>query len=84
VKIKEFKASNMDKGSESKLPDPFCLEGTLSRMAYRLFKGGMTYERKQSLDKEAMKIRKVNVYIHEIEGVKIVGHGRAARYVLNM
>lgn len=79
----------------------------LSRVSYEMFKGSMTYERNQSLDKEAMKIRilsvlkdrplknqevrqitgldrqQVNALIHEIEGVKIVGHGRAARYVLD-
>ncbi|WP_019537246.1 RNA-binding domain-containing protein [Paenibacillus ginsengihumi] len=80
---------------------------TLTRFAYELLKGSMAYERKRSLDKEAMKIRilsvlkerplrnqevrrmtgldrqQVNALIHEIEGVKIVGHGRAARYVLD-
>lgn len=79
----------------------------LSRYAYELFKGSMTYERKQSLDKEAMKIRilsilrdrpltnqevrqltgldrkQVNALIHGLEGVKIIGHGRAAKYVID-
>jgi len=80
---------------------------TLSRFAYELLKGTMVYERKRSLDKEAMKIRilsilkerplrnheirqmtgldrqQVNALIHEIEGVKIIGHGRGAKYVLD-
>lgn len=80
---------------------------TLSRIAYDILKGSMTYERKQSLDKEAMKIRilsvlkdrplknhevrqmtgldrqQVNALIHEIEGIKVVGHGRGAKYVLD-
>lgn len=80
---------------------------TLSRYAYEWLKGSMTYERKQSLDKEAMKIRilsvlkehpltnqevrqmtgldrkQVNALIHELDGVEIVGHGRAAKYILD-
>lgn len=34
---------------------------TLSRFAYAMLKGNMTYERKQSLDKEAMKMRILSV-----------------------
>lgn len=80
---------------------------TLSRSAYDMLKGSMTYERKQSLDKEAMKMRilsvlkdrplrnqevrqmtglnrqQVNALIHDLEGVKVVGHGRGANYVLD-
>lgn len=80
---------------------------TLSRFAYDMLKGSMTYERKQILDKEAMKMRilsvlkdrplknqevrqmtgldrqQVNALIHDIEGVKVIGHGRGAKYVLD-
>lgn len=79
---------------------------TLSRFAYDMLKGSMTYERKKILDKEAMKMRilsvlkdqplknqevrqmtgldrqQVNTLIHGIEGVRVIGHGRGAKYVL--
>ncbi|WP_281890728.1 ATP-binding protein [Paenibacillus sp. YYML68] len=81
---------------------------TLSRTAYELLKGNMTYERQQSLDKEAIKIRLLSILkerelsnreirqmtgltskqVQRIvkdltsDGVKVVGHGMGARYVL--
>lgn len=81
---------------------------TLTRTAYELLKGNMTYERQQSLDKEAIKIRLLSILrdreltnreirlmtglsskqVQRVardlaaDGVKVVGHGVGARYVL--
>jgi ATP-dependent DNA helicase RecG len=82
---------------------------TLSRTAYELMKSNMTYERQQSLDKEAIKIRLLSVLkereltnreirqmtgltskqvqrvVRDLsaDGVRVVGHGMGARYVLD-
>ncbi|WP_342547942.1 ATP-binding protein [Paenibacillus sp. FSL P2-0089] len=82
---------------------------TLTRTAYEHLKGNMTYERQQSLDKEAIKIRLLSILrereltnreirqmtgltskqvqrvIKDLatDGVKVIGHGMGARYVLN-
>jgi ATP-dependent DNA helicase RecG len=81
---------------------------TLTRTAYELLKGDMTYERQQSLDKEAIKIRLLSILkerdlsnreirqmtgltskqvqriVRDLaaDGVKVVGHGMGAKYVL--
>ena len=82
---------------------------TLTRSAYELLKGNMIYERQQSLDKEAIKIRLLSILKERdlsnreirkmtgltskqvqrvvkdltADGVKVVGHGMGARYVLD-